>query len=166
MGVFGAGNSGAAVTKFVAPALIAAAGGAWTVVPQVYAVGLLVTACLFWGFTATDPAHLQAASSAGFRAQLQLLRDPRVWRYSQYYSAVFGGYVGLALWMVHYYVDEYGFSMGAGAFLAGCCWLPGGVLRAVGGWVSGHLGAFRPLWWVVWVDCVAFSCLGYPTADF
>ena len=27
MGVFGAGNSGSAITKFVAPALIAAAGG-------------------------------------------------------------------------------------------------------------------------------------------
>ena len=30
MGVFGAGNSGSAITKFVAPALIAAAGGAWS----------------------------------------------------------------------------------------------------------------------------------------
>ena len=35
MGVFGAGNSGAAVNKFVAPALIVAFG--WAVVPQVYA---------------------------------------------------------------------------------------------------------------------------------
>ena len=48
MGVFGAGNSGSAITKFVAPALIAAAGGAWVIVPQVYAVALLVTAILFW----------------------------------------------------------------------------------------------------------------------
>jgi NNP family nitrate/nitrite transporter-like MFS transporter len=166
MGVFGAGNSGAAVTKFVAPALIAAAGGAWTVVPQVYAVGLLVTACLFWVFTATDPAHLQAASSAGFRAQLQLLRDPRVWRYSQYYSVVFGGYVGLALWMVHYYVDEYGFSMGTAAFLAACFSLPGGVLRALGGWISDRFGAYRTTWWVMWVAWVAFFILSYPKTDF
>jgi nitrate/nitrite transporter NarK len=34
MGIYGAGNSGAAVNKFVAPALIVAFG--WTAVPQVY----------------------------------------------------------------------------------------------------------------------------------
>ena len=35
MGVYGAGNSGAAVNKFVAPALLVAFG--WAMVPQVYA---------------------------------------------------------------------------------------------------------------------------------
>ena len=166
MGVFGAGNAGTALTKFVAPALIVAAGGAWTIVPHVYAAGLLITAIVFWMFTATDPAHLQAASSTGFRAQLQLLRDPRVWRYSQYYSVVFGGYVGLSLWMVHYYVDEYGFSMSTAAFLAACFSLPGGVLRALGGWISDRFGAYRTTWWVMWVAWVAFFILSYPKTDF
>ncbi|MFV0284606.1 MAG: MFS transporter [Castellaniella sp.] len=166
MGVFGAGNSGAAVTKFVAPVLILTAGGAWTIVPQVYAIGLLITACLFWVFSATDPAHLQAASSTSLQAQLQLLRDPRVWRYSQYYSVVFGGYVGLALWMVNYYVDEYSFSMGTAAFLAACFSLPGGVLRALGGWISDRYGAYRTTWWVMWVIWVAFFILSYPKTDF
>ncbi len=46
MGVFGAGNSGAAVNKFVAPALVVAFG--WAVVPQVYAAIMLGTALLFW----------------------------------------------------------------------------------------------------------------------
>ena len=46
--------------------------------------------------------------------------DRRVWRYSQYYSVVFGGYVGLALWMTKYYVGEYGFDMKLAAFLAAC----------------------------------------------
>jgi MFS transporter, NNP family, nitrate/nitrite transporter len=46
MGVFGAGNSGAALTKFVAPAIVVAAG--WTMVPKVYAVAMLVTAVAFW----------------------------------------------------------------------------------------------------------------------
>ena len=46
MGVFGAGNSGAAVTKFVAPALVVGFG--WAFVPQVYAVAMLVTAIAFW----------------------------------------------------------------------------------------------------------------------
>ncbi|MBI2732481.1 MAG: MFS transporter, partial [Aquabacterium sp.] len=46
MGVFGAGNSGAAVNKFVAPAIVVAAG--WTMVPKVYAAIMLGTALLFW----------------------------------------------------------------------------------------------------------------------
>ena len=98
MGVFGAGNSGSAITKFVAPALIAAAGGAWVIVPQVYAVALLVTAILFWLFSASDPSH-RGAGGASLSAQFAMLMDPRGWRYCQYYSVGFGGYVALALWM-------------------------------------------------------------------
>ena len=131
MGVFGAGNSGSALTKFVAPALIVAAGGAWTIVPQVYSVAMLVTALLFWMFSATDPKH-NVPGSVSLSDQLKMLRDPRVWRYCQYYSVVFGGYVALALWMTKYYVGEYGFSMQTAALLAACFSLPGGVLRAVG----------------------------------
>ena len=62
------------------------------------------------------------------REQLSRLKDPKVWRYSQYYSIVFGGYVALALWMTKYYVSEYGFDLGTAAllaallvFLAACC---------------------------------------------
>src|SRR5690606_12997922 len=103
MGVFGAGNSGSAITKFAAPALIAAAGGAWAIVPQVYAVVLLLTAILFWVFSASDPAH-SVKSNVSLRTQLAQLKDPRVLRYCQYYSVVFGGYVALALWMTKYYI--------------------------------------------------------------
>ncbi|MDP1532911.1 MAG: MFS transporter, partial [Rubrivivax sp.] len=42
MGIFGAGNAGAAVTKFIAPALVVAYG--WQAVPQVYAVAMLIMA--------------------------------------------------------------------------------------------------------------------------
>src|SRR5690349_12851517 len=55
MGIFGAGNSGAAVTKFVAPAILLAFG--WAMVPKVYAVAMLATALLFWALSATDPSH-------------------------------------------------------------------------------------------------------------
>ena len=105
MGVYGAGNSGAAVNKFVAPALVVAFG--WTMVPQVYAAVMLGPLVLFWLFSASDPKHL-VKSNTSFSQQLKALKDPRVLRYCQYYSIVFGGYVALALWMVQYYVGEYG----------------------------------------------------------
>lgn len=164
MGVFGAGNSGAAVNKFVAPALIAAAG-TWTIVPRVYAVAMLAMALLFWLFSATDPAH-RSTNATSLRAQLRVLKNPRVWRYSQYYSVVFGGYVGLSLWLTQYYVGEYGFGIQSAAFLAACFSLPGGVLRAIGGWLSDRYGAYRTTWWVMWVCWVMFFLLSYPPTDF
>lgn len=164
MGVFGAGNSGSALTKFVAPALIAASGS-WMIVPRVYAVAMLVTAILFWLFSASDPAHT-VKSKTGFRDQLVMLKDPRVWRYCQYYSVVFGGYVGLALWMTQYYIGEYGFDIKLAALLAACFSLPGGVLRALGGWISDKYGAYKTTWWVMWVCWVAFFILSYPQTLF
>ena len=165
MGVFGAGNSGSALTKFVAPALIAAAAGSWTIVPQVYSVAMLVTALLFWQFSATDPSH-NTAGSVPLSEQMKMLKDPRVWRYCQYYSVVFGGYVALALWMTKYYIGEYGFSLSSAAFLAACFSLPGGVLRAIGGWISDKYGAYQTTWWVMWVCWVAFFILSYPQTQF
>ncbi|MGO4303523.1 MFS transporter [Cupriavidus sp. RAF12] len=164
MGIFGAGNSGAALTKFVAPALIAAAG-TWTIVPKVYSVAMLITAAVFWLFSASNPAHRVASTDGGWRAQLAMLRDPRVWRYSQYYSVVFGGYVGLSLWMTKYYIGEYGFDIKIAAFLAACFSLPGGVLRAIGGWISDKYGAHRTTWWVMWISWVGFFLLSYPQTD-
>ncbi len=162
MGVFGAGNSGAAVNKFIAPALIAAGG--WTLVPQVYASVMLVTAILFWFFSHHEPAHT-TGKSVTFTQQLKVLGDRRVWRYSQYYSVVFGGYVGLALWMTKYYVGEYGFDIKSAAFLAACFSLPGGFLRAMGGWMSDKYGAYKTTWRVMWVLWVCFFILSYPQTE-
>ncbi|GGC06429.1 nitrite extrusion protein [Pseudoduganella buxea] len=159
MGIFGAGNSGSALTKFVAPAIIAAWG--WQALPKVFALAMLATALLFWCFSHTDPAH-NVGGTTSFAAQLRVLKDRRVWRYCQYYSVVFGGYVGLALWMTKYYVAQYGFDLGLAALLAACFSLPGGVLRALGGWVSDKYGAYKVTWSVMWVCWVCFFLLSYP----
>jgi NNP family nitrate/nitrite transporter-like MFS transporter len=163
MGVYGAGNSGAAVNKFVAPAIVVAAG--WTMVPQVYAAVMLGTVILFWLFSHSDPAHL-VPSNVSFTEQLKALKDPKVLKYCQYYSIVFGGYVGLALWMVQYYVGEYGLDIRVAALLAACFSLPGGVLRAIGGWLSDKYGAHSVTWWVMWVSWICLFLLSYPQTDF
>ncbi len=163
MGVFGAGNSGAAVTKFVAPVLVVTFG--WQFVPQVFAIAMLVTALAFWFFTYDDPAH-RVSSGVSFSDQLRVLRDPRVWKYCQYYSIVFGGYVALALWMTKYYVSEFGVGIEVAALLAACFSLPGGVLRAVGGWFSDRYGAHRVTWWVMWVSWICLFLLSYPHTEF
>jgi len=163
MGIFGAGNAGSALTKFIAPAIIAA--GSWQMVPKVYSAIMFITALLFWFLTSENKAH-RVASTVTLKSQLQALKDPAVWRYCQYYSIVFGGYVALALWMTKYYVQEYGFSLQAAALLAACFSLPGGVLRAVGGWMSDKWGAQSVTWWVMWVSWVCLFLLSYPQTDF
>jgi NNP family nitrate/nitrite transporter-like MFS transporter len=164
MGIFGVGNTGAAVTKLVAPTIVVAYG--WTMVPQVYAVLMLVTAVLFWVFSYTDEQHTAGASRVTVKEQLRALQDLRVWRYSQYYSIVFGGYVALSLWMTKYYISEYGFDIQLAAVLAAGFSIPGGLLRAVGGWFSDKYGAHTVTWWVLWIGLVCLFFLSYPQTDF
>lgn len=164
MGIFGAGNSGAALTKFVAPVLILTAG-TWTIVPKVYSIVMLVTALAFWLTSASDPAH-RAPKARTNASSRDARMDVRAWRYSQYYSVVFGGYVGLSLWMPHYCVNHYGFAIEQAALLAACFSLPGGVLRAIGGWLSDRYGAYRTTWIVMWIVFVCFFVLSYPESDF
>jgi len=162
MGVYGAGNSGAAVNKFVAPVLLVALG--WQAVPQVYAAVMLGTVILFCVFSFSNPQHL-VPSTVTFRDQLRALKDPKVLRYCQYYSIVFGGYVALSLWMVQYYVGEFGLDIRVAALLAACFSLPGGVLRAIGGWLSDKYGAHQMTWWVMWVSWICLFLLSYPQTD-
>ena len=163
MGVYGAGNSGAAVNKFVAPVILVAFG--WATVPQVYAAIMAGTVLLFWMFSHSDPSHL-LSSNVKFTDQLKALKDPKVLKYCQYYSIVFGGYVALSLWMVQYYIGEYGLDIRVAALLAACFSLPGGVLRAVGGWLSDKHGAHKVTWWVLWVSWICLFLLSYPQTDF
>ncbi len=163
MGVYGAGNSGAAVNKFLAPVLLVAFG--WAVVPHVYAAIMLGTLVLFWVFSHTDASH-QVASDVTFLEQLKALKDPKVIKYCQYYSIVFGGYVAMSLWMVQYYVGEFGLDIRLAALLAACFSLPGGVLRAFGGMLSDKYGAHSVTWWVLWVSWICLFVLSYPQTDF
>ncbi|GEC15469.1 MFS transporter [Nitrobacter winogradskyi] len=161
MGFFGAGTIGAALNMFVSPWLIEAYG--WQMVPKVYAVGLLVTALLFWALSARDPGVGSQVPSMW--RQLSVLRDPRVWKYCQYYSIVFGGFTALSIWMPQYFKTEYGFTIAQASLLAACFSLPGGAFRALGGWLSDRFGAHNVTWWVLWVAWVCLFLLSYPKTD-
>lgn len=163
MGIFGAGNAGSAINKFLAAWLIVTFG-TWQIVPTVYSAIMLATAILFWFTSYHNPKHL-VSSNVTLKEQLALLKDPGVLRYSQYYSVVFGGYVALALWMTKYYVGEYGMPLKTAAFLAACFSLPGGVLRAFGGYLSDKFGAYKVTWAVMWLIWICFFILSYPQTD-
>ena len=162
MGFFGAGTIGAALNMFVAPFLVGGYG--WQSVPKVYAIALLITALLFWVFSAPDPGA-GAGGGHSMMKQLAVLRDPRVWKYCQYYSIVFGGFTALSVWMPQYFKSEYGYSIAQASLLAACFSLPGGAFRAVGGWLSDRFGAHNVTWWVQWAAWIALFLLSYPRTD-
>ncbi len=161
MGVFGAGVSGAAINMFVAPTLVSQFG--WQMVPRVYAVVLVVTAVIFWVMALPDPGV--GRSTMPLRQQLAVLSNPRVWKYCQYYSIVFGGFTALSVWMPQYFLNEYHFSIAEASLMAACFSLPAGLLRAAGGWLSDRFGAHAVTWWVLWAAWICLFILSYPQTD-
>nr|WP_163501086.1 nitrate/nitrite transporter [Halomonas socia] len=163
MGIFGAGNAGAAVTKFIAPSVIILLG--WQAVPNIYAAIMLITAVLFWFFTFSNPAH-RNADRPSLSEQVAVLRDPKVWKYCQYYSVVFGGYVGVSLWLTRYYMNEYGMGIQLAALIATIFVLPSGVVRAFGGWLSDRFGAHTVTWACMWASLIALFIMSYPETQY
>ncbi len=154
LGVFGAGNVGASVTKFIGPALIAAvpaAGymsglipGGWRFVPFLYMVLLLMMAAATWFLT---PRHdLVPGQGRPLKAMLAPLKQMRVWRFSLYYVVVFGAYVALSAWLPKYYVDVYDIALTQAALLTALFIFPASLLRPVGGWVSDRVGARKVMY--------------------
>ena len=62
LGIFGVGNVGAAVTKFVAPFVMVAYG--WQTVAEIWAAAMVVIAIVFWS-TTEDDSDLKARRAAG-----------------------------------------------------------------------------------------------------
>ena len=167
MGIFGAGNAGAAVTNMVAPLIVVGLG--WRAVPQIYSVVMLVMAVVFWFFTYPDP-QLQRRKREGklptLAGQMSPLQEMRVWRYGLAYYFVFGGFVALALWLPRYYMAEYGLELTTAALIALFFTLPSGVIRALGGWFSDKWGGHAVTWWVFWVSISCLFLLSYPPTTF
>lgn len=167
MGVFGAGNAGAALTKYVAPTVIVVFS--WQAVPMIFSVLMLATAIIFWLTTWPEPGLAERkaeGATPGFREQLQLLKDPRVLRYCQYYSVVFGGYVGLSLWLTRHYMQEYGVGIQLAALIATIFVLPSGVIRAFGGWLSDRFGAHTVTWACMWSSFLCLFVMSYPYTQY
>jgi len=170
LGIFGAGNTGASLTKLLAPGLMAvvpAAGaglvpGGWRFVPFVYAIAVLVTAAIYWTFTYTDQSHHKEAT---VRELLAPLRHMRVWRFSLYYFLVFGGYVALSLWLPKYYIDVFGLPLSEAALLAAIFVFPSGIIRAPGGWLSDRYGARTVMYWVLGTCIVTSFALMLPDLE-
>ena len=163
MGIFGAGNAGAAITNLVAPMIVVAYG--WQMVPKVYSIAMVVMAVIFWFFTFNDPAQEERkkkGTHVSLKDQLAPLKELRVWRFGLYYYFVFGGFVALALWLPKYYVGEYEMDLKTASLITMFFTLPSGLIRALGGFLSDKYGARTINWAVFWVSLVCLFFVSYP----
>jgi NNP family nitrate/nitrite transporter-like MFS transporter len=168
LGIFGAGNVGAAVTNFAAPFLVVALG--WQGTARVYAVVLALTAVLFYLLSKDDPAQA-ARKKTGARAvsaaeQLAPLKNIQVWRFATYYFFVFGAFVALASFLPRYYVGAYGLELTTAGVFAGLYSLPGSVFRALGGWMSDKWGARFVMYLTFIVSLVCLFIMSYPQTHY
>lgn len=168
LGIFGAGNAGAALTTLLAPTLLnrftdnGANLEGWRKLPLVYAVGLLVMGAVFLVFATNKKP---ASSGKNLRQMLQPLRSVRVWRFGLYYFLVFGCFVAFSQWLVPYFVNAYYLPLVTAGVFAALFSFPSGVIRAAGGWLSDKWGARRVMFWVLAASCLISFAVTIPKME-
>jgi MFS transporter, NNP family, nitrate/nitrite transporter len=165
LGVFGAGNVGASVTKLFGPALIAIVPassalipGGWRFVPFIYAILLVIMAAVTW--FGTPKLDKRPGQGRSLREMLEPLKNVRVWRFSLYYVIVFGAYVALAAWLPKYYVDVFKLELHNAALLTALFIFPASLLRPVGGALADKYGARQLMYLTFLVMMAATLPLG------
>ncbi|WP_045836394.1 nitrate/nitrite transporter [Hyphomicrobium sp. 99] len=168
LGIFGAGNVGAAVTKFLAPFALVAWG--WHAVALIWAAVLAVTAIIFWFTTTDDPLTVERRRTSdapkAYAMELAPLKDVRVWRLAFYYFFTFGGFVALALWLPRYLIGVYGFDIETAGMIAVAYSIPASIFRAYGGVLSDRIGARTVMYWCFGVSAIATLALSLPPTDY
>ncbi len=168
LGIFGAGNVGAAVTKFAAPFIMVAYG--WKAVANVWALAIAAMAIIFWLSTKDDP-QLAARKRSGakpepLRAMLEPLRNIQVWRFSLYYFFVFGAFVALALWLPRYLTGVYGLDITTAGIIGAFYSVPASLFRIYGGVLSDRYGARRVMYWTLGMSVLCCFVLSYPPTEY
>jgi len=152
LGVFGAGNAGAALTTMFAPTILnkLTNNGAnlegWRELPVYYAIMLATMGVLFFIFAENKKP---ASSTKSFTQMLTPLKSVRVWRFGLYYFLVFGCFVAFSQWLVPYFVNVYYLPLVTAGLFAAAFSLPSGVIRALGGWLSDKFGGRTIMYWVL-----------------
>ena len=168
LGIFGAGNVGAAVTKFAAPFIMVAYG--WKTVASVWAIAIAVMAVVFWLATKDDPQLLARRRSGAkpepILAMLAPLKNIQVWRFSLYYFFVFGAFVALALWLPRYLIGVYGVEITTAGMIGAAYSIPASIFRAYGGHLSDVYGARRVMYWTFGVAIAVCFILSYPPTQY
>jgi len=167
LGIFGAGNAGAAGTALLAPTILLnlTAGDnleEWRMLPVYYAIMLLATAVIFVLGTENRKA---ASTDKTFAQTMRPLKDLQVWKYGLWYFLVFGCFVAFSQWLVPYFVNVYYMPLVTAGMLAAAFSFPSGVIRAFGGWLSDVYGGRKIMTWVLFSSLIISGMLMIPKID-
>ena len=168
LGIFGAGNAGAAITTLLAPSLLSFLTNkgshleGWRKLPLIYAAILVFMGIIFLIFTDNKKP---ASTVKTFRKMLSPLKTVRVWRFGLYYFLVFGCFVAFSQWLMPYFVSVYDLPLVTAGIFAALFSFPSGVIRALGGWMSDHWGARRIMYWVLGASTLVSLMLVVPRMD-
>ena len=160
MGVFGAGNAGAALSLILVPYIIDIWG--WEFVGLFYSAMILIACVLFWLLAPNTPAYLKSETPKAFSFYIKPLKNANVWRFGLYYYFVFGSFLALILWLPQYYVNAYQLSFSQAMILTLLFVISSSMARAAGGWFSDRYGARNVNWGVFWICLVCLFFLSYP----
>jgi len=161
MGIFGAGNAGAAITLALAPFIVERWG--WATIGPLYATGLLFMALLFMWIAPSRPLQVNRTHAKENRLRfLDIVSSLQIWRFSLYYYFVFGSFLALILWLPQYYVNAYGLGIKQAMAFTLFFAATSSMVRALGGWFSDRYGGRAVNWTVFWVCLVCLFFLSYP----
>ena len=170
MGLFGAGNVGASVTKLIGPLLIGlvpAAGllgglvpGGWRFIPFLYGILLMIMAGLVLVLAPSPDKKPGAGRSLS--SMLLPLRQVRVWRFSLYYTVTFGVFVAMSVALPKYFVSVYDLPLATAALLTAPYIFASSLLRPFGGWMADKFGPRKVTYGVFTVGTLASLTLFLP----
>ena len=140
LGIVGAGNCGAVLAALLVPRLAETVG--WH---GVFGLALIpsVSALALYSLLARE-RPVQSAPKP-LRNYLSLCRQRDTWWLCLFYSFTFGGFVGLASFLVMFFHEQYGVSRIVAGNLTALCAVVGSLLRPVGGYLADRFSGMRIL---------------------
>lgn len=151
-GIAGAGNIGTVLAALIAPRLAEVVG--WR---QVFGLSLfpvlLTLAMSHWLAKESPNSHAPKRWSD----HLKILQESDCWWFNLFYAITFGGFVGLASFLVIFFHDQYSLSRVMAGNMAALCVLAGSLFRPVGGYLADRVGGVQLL-------SILFGAIGLLTA--
>ncbi len=140
MGIAGAGNSGTVLSALFAPRLAEWVG--WHNVFGLALIPVTVTMVLFALFAKESPNRPAPKALSEY---LDLLKRPVTSWFCLIYGITFGGFVGLASFLVLLFHDQYGLTKVTAGTLTALCVFSGSFMRPLGGFLADRVGGLRVL---------------------
>lgn len=137
-GITGAGNIGTVLAALIAPRLAEVVG--WRQVFGLALLPALLTVAMSHWLAKESPNR---PTPKRWSEYLTILQERDCWWFNLFYAITFGGFVGLASFLVIFFHDQYSLSRVMAGNMAALCVLAGSLFRPVGGYLADRVGGVQ-----------------------